>query len=155
MTNPKPLSMPTVDLAGVRRMPDRTFCVVRPPHPAVSDLYEALSQADWEGLAVAGSEGVITSPVPVNTVERLIGLGVVASYGYPTAAGYALLLAWLRRNPRRSWWASLRQSRAQMTHENRMRLLITAPILCDVDATARSAELRPRQYPPRSEDRSR
>lgn len=93
-------------------------------HPSVEALYTVLLPEEWEGLAVASSEGIATRPASSSIDNRLKGLGLITQNRLPTAAGYALLFAWHRRNPPRSsrWWSAI--SREQRRHEDRMHLLI-------------------------------
>lgn len=98
--------------------------VINATHPSVSALYDTLTPNDWEGLAVLASVGVITRPPGDATLRRLEGFGATAG-GVVTAAGYALLLAWHRRHPRRPWWRDWRRWENRR-HEVRMRLLIDA-----------------------------
>lgn len=49
------------------------------------------------------SEGIITGLPDTGTKTRLVRLGLIGAGERPTAAGYALLLNWLRRNPKRSF----------------------------------------------------
>lgn len=93
---------------------------LRPKHPS-GDLYDALDEALWEGLAVAASENVLTRATMPAVEERLIGMGLLFEDRYPTASGYALLLRWrrdLRARERASRWP---WGPALTRHEQRMR----------------------------------
>ena len=93
---------------------------LRPEHPS-TDLFGALDEALWEGLAVAASENVPTRATVPAVEERLIRMGLLFEDGYPTASGYALLLRWhrnLRARERASRWP---WGPAPTRHEQRMR----------------------------------
>lgn len=77
--------------------------IVQTIHPTSDQLYDLLTREEWEGLAVFSSEGIITELPDTGTKTRLVRLGLIGAGERPTAAGYALLLSWLRRNPKRSF----------------------------------------------------
>jgi len=78
--------------------------ILQATHPSSDQLYDLLTREEWEALAVFSSEGVITRLPDAITKERLLRLGLTGHGERPTAAGYALLLTWLRRNPKRKRW---------------------------------------------------
>ena len=110
--------------------------VVRPPHPSVEAMYENLTEVDWELLAFVASHSVAV-PIPAQTdLDRLHRFGLIMSpSGHATASGYALLLAWHRRHPKRPaqaapWWAAIvplprrKPEGAKLDHVAKMRLMI-------------------------------
>jgi len=95
-------------------------------HPSVETLADLLTEAEWEELAARSSVAVITT-FSDGAADRLVHLGLLA-VGRPTAAGYALLLHWLRRDElargSKSWWRKMLDEVPK--HHRRMRTLILA-----------------------------
>ena len=98
---------------------------VKNQHPSVETLADLLTEPEWEELAARSSVGVITTFSDLNAA-RLENLGLVVA-GLPTAAGYALLLHWLRRDRlergKTPWWRRILEP---SRHDLRMRTLILA-----------------------------
>jgi hypothetical protein len=94
-----------------------------PDHPART-LQNRILHAALKAADIIGTEA-FSRTTTERTVKRLIDLGVVSDgpHWVVTAAGFALLLAWHRRHPRRPWWRDWRKWE-ERRHEVRMRSLI-------------------------------
>lgn len=94
----------------------------KPEHPS-SDLLDALDERLLEALAVAASELTATVPAGDADKARLVKMGLALANGHPTAAGYAVLLAWHRRFVTQGKTRWLYRLFRTTRHEVRMRLL--------------------------------